>query len=230
MGRSHRSLGNNCGYPRADSVPRDAANARYCRRKRVRVAIVSDTHGFVDARVLEVVATCDLVVHAGDIGNAEVLQLLRSAANQVLAIRGNNDIPSKWPVHDKRTLAVLPETLCVALPGGYLAVIHGHRAGTGATRHYRLRRRYADARAIAYGHSHRMLCDCDEAPWVLNPGAAGRSRTFGGPSCLILSAAVTRWKVEPVRFQSRQGYVSRDRPVHGGDDRRRGNHRRSMVS
>jgi putative phosphoesterase len=208
----------------------DAANARYRRRKHVRVAIVSDTHGFVDARVLEIAATCDVVVHAGDIGNAKVLQVLRSVANQVLAIRGNNDIPAKWPVHDKHTLAVLPETLCVALPGGYLAVVHGHRAGAGTARHHRLRRRYVDARAIAYGHSHRMLCDCDEAPWVLNPGAAGRSRTFGGPSCLVLSAAVTRWKVEPVRFQSRREHVSRDRQAHGGDDRRRGYRRRSMVS
>jgi putative phosphoesterase len=230
VGRSHRSLGNNCGYPWADSTPGDGANARYRRRKHVRVAIVSDTHGFVDARVLEIAGTCDVVVHAGDIGNATVLQVLRSVANQVLAIRGNNDTPAKWPTHDERVLSALPETFCVALPGGYLAVVHGHRADAGAARHQRLRRRYADARAIVYGHSHRMLCDCDEAPWVLNPGAAGRSRTFGGPSCLILSAAVTRWKVEAVRFQSRREHVSRNRQAHSGDDRRRGNRCRSMVS
>lgn len=182
----------------------ETVNTRYRRRKHVRVAIVSDTHGFVDARVLEVAGTCDVVVHAGDIGNAEVLQALRSVAEHVLAIRGNNDTLTKWPARDKSVLAALPQALSVMLPGGYLVVVHGHRVGAGAARHQRLRHLYGNARAIVYGHSHRMLCDYDKVPWVLNPGAAGRSRTFGGPSCLILSAVATLWKVDPVRFQFRQ--------------------------
>lgn len=185
-------------------MPEEAVNTRYRRRKSVRVAIVSDTHGFVDARVLDVAATCDVVVHAGDIGNAKVLQALGLMTDQVLAVRGNNDTRTKWPARDRTVLTALPEALRVALPGGCLAVVHGHRAGAGVARHQRLRWLYSDARAIAYGHSHRLLCDCDGAPWVLNPGAAGRSRTFGGPSCLILSAATTQWKVEPMRFQLRQ--------------------------
>jgi putative phosphoesterase len=192
---------------------------RYRRRKSVRVAIVSDTHGFVDARVLEVAGSCDVVVHAGDIGNAKVLQVLRSVTGQVLAIRGNNDTPAKWPARDRKVLAALPEALCVALPGGYLAVVHGHRAGAADARHQRLRRLYGDVRVIAYGHSHRMLCDCDRAPWVLNPGAAGRSRTFGGPSCLILSTAATRWKVESVRFQPEPAHRSQNPQAHGGINR-----------
>jgi hypothetical protein len=35
---------------------------------------------------------------------------------------------------------------------------------------------------------------------VLNPGAAGRTRTYGGPSCLLLIAGETDWKVEVHRF------------------------------
>lgn len=207
----------------------DAVNTRYRRRKSVRVAIVSDTHGFVDARVLDVVATCDVVVHAGDIGNAKVLQALGSVTDQVLAVRGNNDTRAKWPVRDRTVLTALPEALRVALPGGYLAVVHGHRAGAGAARHQRLRRCYGDACAIVYGHSHRLLCDCDRVPWILNPGAAGRSRTFGGPSCLILSAAATQWKVELVRFQLRQVSVPQERRAHSGSNPHLpGNRRRSM--
>ena len=192
-------------------MPKEAVNTRYRRRRSVRVAIVSDTHGFVDGRVLEVVGACNVVVHAGDIGNAKVLRVLRSVTDHVLAIRGNNDTPAKWPTRDKKALAALPEVLRVALPGGYLVVVHGHRVGAGAVRHERLRRLHGDARAVAYGHSHRMLCDCDKTPWILNPGAAGRSRTFGGPSCLILSAAATQWKVESVRFQSSPAHVSQGR-------------------
>ncbi|MFM1890995.1 MAG: hypothetical protein RLZ44_72, partial [Pseudomonadota bacterium] len=40
----------------------------------------------------------------------------------------------------------------------------------------------------------------DAIPWVLNPGAAGRSRTFGGPSCLLLHAGARVWRVETHRF------------------------------
>jgi hypothetical protein len=40
----------------------------------------------------------------------------------------------------------------------------------------------------------------DTVPWVLNPGAAGRTRTYGGPSCLLLIAGETDWKVEVHRF------------------------------
>lgn len=194
---------------------KEAVNTCYRRHKRVRVAIVSDTHGFIDAHVVEVASTCDVVVHAGDIGDAKVLQVLRSVADQVLAIRGNNDTPAKWPVHDMGVLAALPEALRLTLPGGYLAIVHGHRAGTGAARHRRLRREYGDAHAIAYGHSHRILCDCDRVPWILNPGAAGCSRTFGGPSCLILFATATQWKVESVRFPPGQVHVSVAEQAHG---------------
>ena len=46
----------------------------------IRVAIISDTHGFVDPRITDIVRACDLAVHAGDIGNAQVLQALRCLA------------------------------------------------------------------------------------------------------------------------------------------------------
>ena len=212
-------------------MPEESVNTRYRRRKSVRVAIVSDTHGYVDARVLDVAGTCDVVVHAGDIGNAKVLQALASVTDEVLAVRGNNDTRIKWPVRDKSVLATLPDALRVALPGGYLAVVHGHRDGVGGARHQRLRRLYGDVRVIAYGHSHRLLCDCDSTPWILNPGAGGRSRTFGGPSCLILFAAATQWKVQPVRFPLRQARVSQDRQTLGGSNRDLPSHRgRSIIS
>ena len=37
----------------------------------IRVAIIADTHGFIDPRIAEAVRACDVAVHAGDIGNAE---------------------------------------------------------------------------------------------------------------------------------------------------------------
>lgn len=165
----------------------------------VRVALLADTHGVLDARIAAEVLRCDYAVHAGDVGNARVLAALQPRWN-VVAVRGNNDIRAKWPRGDQRLLESLPATGFLALPGGTLVVVHGHRAGSSQQRHALLRQQFPEARAVVYGHSHRLVCDRDAQPWVLNPGAAGRARTYGGPSCLILVAGPRVWRVEVRRF------------------------------
>jgi hypothetical protein len=45
-----------------------------------------------------------------------------------------------------------------------------------------------------------MVCDLETSPWVINPGAAGRIRTRGGPSCLILETSHSEWQVTEQRF------------------------------
>lgn len=165
-----------------------------------RVLIVSDTHGFLDPRIARLAAECDAAVHAGDIGAASVLDQLRAAAGVVIAVRGNNDVPSKWAAEEHGVLAGLPHEAHLELPGGRLAVVHGDRFWICAERHGRLRRRFPRARLVVYGHSHRQVCDLRRIPWIVNPGAGGRTHTFGGPSCLILHAAAARWYVEARRF------------------------------
>lgn len=165
----------------------------------LRVAILSDTHGDLDARVEHLVTTCDLAIHGGDIGNADILARMQPGLGRVFAVFGNNDVSRQWPERDHDLLRQLPEWVEIALPGGSLVVIHGHQ-GPARDRHARLRARFPNARAIVYGHSHRLVLDLDTAPWVLNPGAAGRTRTYGGPSCLLLIADETDWQVEIHRF------------------------------
>lgn len=166
----------------------------------VRVAILADTHGWVDPRVVAIVAVCDLAVHVGDIGNAEVLTRLRPRRGSVWAVRGNNDRPVDWPPLDLDLLVTIPAQVELALPGGTLMVIHGHQT-QARERHERLRRRFPLARVLVYGHSHRLVVDQTAEPWVINPGAAGRNRTFGGPTCLVLSAGEAEWRVAAHRFQ-----------------------------
>ncbi|MGC9008924.1 MAG: metallophosphoesterase family protein, partial [Halothiobacillaceae bacterium] len=93
-------------------------------------------------------------------------------------------------------LRELPERVEIDLPGGILAVEHGHRVLPAALRHARLRERHPDARAVVYGHTHRLVIDREAEPWVLNPGAAGRIRTYGAPSCLVLNAGADQWSVD----------------------------------
>jgi putative phosphoesterase len=166
----------------------------------VRVAILSDTHGVLDPDVAALVAACDQAVHAGDVGNAAVLAALKPRSGNVVAVRGNNDVAAKWPASDGEVLQRLPGEAMLDLPGGRLMVVHGHRAGSGPARHERLRRAYPTARAVVYGHSHRLVCDTERLPWVLNPGAAGRARTYGGASCLVLVVEPEGWRLEVHRF------------------------------
>lgn len=165
-----------------------------------KVLILSDTHGHIDPRVLALAADCERVVHAGDIVGAGVLDALTRRCPEVAAVRGNNDTPAKWPAGEAARLAALPEVLELELPGGVLAVVHGHRQWSARDRHARLRALFPAARAVVYGHSHRQVCDLGADPWVLNPGAAGRDRTFGGPACLVLHAGPGAWRVVPHRF------------------------------
>jgi putative phosphoesterase len=166
----------------------------------LRLALISDTHGFVDPHIVQIVETCDAVVHAGDIGNHAVLKLLRSRCPRVLAVRGNNDTPKGWSETNQSLLLRVPRALEISLPGGTLIVVHGDQVLPASTRHARLRRLYPQARAVVYGHTHRMRVDRRASPWVLNSGAAGRARTFGGPSCIVLDVNARVWQARKLRF------------------------------
>ncbi len=163
------------------------------------IAIVSDTHGKLDSQVAELVAGCDIAVHGGDIGCASVLGQLQPRGGRVYAVYGNNDTPRSWPAEERHHLSHLPEVVTVPLAGGQLVVIHGHQY-PAAGRHRQLRRRFPEARAIVYGHSHHLFVDTAEIPWILNPGAAGRVRTYGGPSCLVLTVSAAGWSLSVHRF------------------------------
>lgn len=167
----------------------------------LRVAILSDTHGCLDARVAAEVRRCELAVHAGDVGGGEVLDAMQPTQGRIVAVRGNNDTPEKWRCEEDELLHRLPREATLELPGGVLVVVHGDEAGRPAGRHARLRARYPWARAVVYGHSHRFVCDRSGRPWVINPGAAGRARTYGGPSCIVLTATTSRWRLLVRRFQ-----------------------------
>jgi uncharacterized protein len=92
----------------------------------VRVAILADTHGHVDAWVEALVADCDLAVHGGDIGNLGVLQRLCPRRGRIIAVTGNNDSPAKWLPGERHLMDNLPEQKDLELLGGTLAIIHGH--------------------------------------------------------------------------------------------------------
>lgn len=181
--------------PRSEVV----ASGASCRK--VRIGVLSDTHGWIDPNIQKTLAGADCIVHAGDVLGISVLQTLEGLAGQkqVVAVAGNNDVGGRAANGDD-----LPTVAEVRLPGGILVVTHGDQFGA-APAHESLREAWPDARVIVYGHTHRLVCDQGTLPWVLNPGAAGRTRVHDGPSCLMLTIDGEGWTVEAHQFKSSDG-------------------------
>src|SRR5213592_2798798 len=95
------------------------------------VGVISDTHGLLRPEAVAALAGVDTIVHAGDIGSAEILDALRRIA-PVIAVRGNNDrdawaapLPEIarleigatriWVVHDLKELAEDPASAGVGV-------------------------------------------------------------------------------------------------------------------
>ncbi len=158
----------------------------------MRIGLLSDTHGWLDPRISSVLSEADCIVHAGDVLGAHILEQLHTLSRdgQVIAVAGNND---RFHGSD------LPDEQELPLPGGCLTVVHGDRFGS-PPQHGRMRQQWPQSRAIVYGHTHRVAQDQEAEPWVLNPGAAGRTRLRGGPSCMMLTAHVQRWELDLYQF------------------------------
>ena len=126
----------------------------------ITVGVISDTHGLVRPEALEFLQGSDLIIHAGDIGKAEVLDTLRTIA-PVYAVRGNID-KEPWAKE-------LPQTEVVEIGSHFLYVLH-------ELEHLDLDPGAAQFSAVISGHSHRPLAEYRKGVLFLNPGSAGPRR------------------------------------------------------
>jgi putative phosphoesterase len=137
----------------------------------MRLAIISDTHlprgnrALPDASV-ERLRAADAILHAGDFSETEVLAALEALGPPVHAVRGNVD--------SCELQARLPLTRVVEAEGARIAMIHD--AGPAAGRLRRMRRRFPDADAVVFGHSHIPLLERDAAFAIFNPGSPTERR------------------------------------------------------
>jgi putative phosphoesterase len=137
----------------------------------MRLAIIGDTHLPRGARALPEACVArlraaDAILHTGDVIEASVLDGLEALGPPVYAVRGNVDSPELQ--------ARLPLTRIVAAGGARIAMVHD--AGPAAGRLARLRRRFADADAVVFGHSHLPLHEEAEGFAIFNPGSPTERR------------------------------------------------------
>ena len=67
-----------------------------------KIGIISDTHGLLRPEILEILKTCDCILHAGDVTRPELLDELRCLAS-IYVVRGNND--EFFMTHNKKDVA-----------------------------------------------------------------------------------------------------------------------------
>ena len=137
----------------------------------MRLAIISDTHMPRGDRALpeecvQRLRAADAILHAGDLVALEVLELLESLGPPVHAIHGNVDGP------DVRRR--LPGARVVEAGGARIGMIHD--AGPAIGRLARMRRRFPDADAVVFGHSHLPLHEEEGGFQLFNPGSPTERR------------------------------------------------------
>ena len=132
----------------------------------MRVAVLADTHAprrwkSCPPQVAAHLRGADLILHAGDVCTAAVLDELAAYA-PVRAVRGNNDGPdvAAWGA---------PDMLDLDLGGLAVAMIHDSGPATG--RPARLHRRFPAADLVIFGHSHIPLDHTEHGQRIFNPGS-----------------------------------------------------------
>ncbi len=162
----------------------------------MKVGVVSDTHGYFDARLKEVLRGVEGILHSGDVGSQEVLDEL-SAIAPVHAVRGNVD-PQKLGLPPSRTVkfeGVQVELLHVlSVPqselekwsdGALLGRVHPQR------REIFLKSFGEGTRVVVFGHSHQPCLVTVGHTLFFNPGSAGKKR-FSQPRCCGLLEVFAR--------------------------------------
>ncbi len=132
-----------------------------------KILVLSDTHGFIDDKVIKYVIQADEVWHAGDIGNIEVTDILQKY-KPLRAVYGNIDdvaIRSEFPHHQRFVCDGVDVwiTHIGGSPGRYNPEI-------------REEMNINPPKLFICGHSHilKIMHDPKNNLLFMNPGAAGK--------------------------------------------------------
>jgi hypothetical protein len=158
-----------------------------------RLLLLADTHVPARARALSAqvwgaIESADLVIHAGDWIEPELLDQMQDRAARLVGVWGNND-PAELRVR-------LPEIARVKVAGVRIAVVH--ETGPARGREARSDELFPDADVLVFGHSH--------IPWdsvtpgglrLLNPGSPTDRRRM--PTCTYMTAGADAGALREVR-------------------------------
>jgi putative phosphoesterase len=153
------------------------------------VAVISDTHLPRGKRrlpdpCLGRLREADLILHAGDFTGVSVLEEIEAIGPPVAAVHGNMDT--------EELRRRLPAERTVDAGGARIGMVHD--GGPAAGRLARLRRRFPEAQAAVFGHSHIPLHEAEDGFQIFNPGSPTDRRRQ--PRHTMGMANVSRGRIE----------------------------------
>lgn len=132
-----------------------------------RVGLISDTHSYFDPLLKDLFAQCDVIWHAGDVGNVEIWNQLTLFGKPLTTVYGNID------GKDIRISAPLEQIWQVEEMKIWMIHIGGYPGKYAA----RIRQRLEEIKPDIFvcGHSHilKVIYDHTYQLLHLNPGACG---------------------------------------------------------
>lgn len=137
----------------------------------MQLAIISDTHmprglRAIPPACLERCAAADAILHAGDLADVSVLELLRELGPPVHAITGNVD--------SEAVRRLLPARLQLKLGDARIGMTH--IPGPASGRLARLRADFPNCDAVVFGHTHMPEHDELDGFQIFNPGSPTERR------------------------------------------------------
>ncbi len=150
-----------------------------------RVGLISDTHGLLRKEAVKALRGSELIIHAGDVGKAEILEELKKIA-PVVAVRGNVDT-AEWADE-------LPETAVAEAGAVLIYVLHDVKA-------LDLNPSPAGFQIVVSGHTHKPIKTERGGVLYINPGSAGPRRFTLPVSVARLNLGRTPYEVEFVNLE-----------------------------
>ena len=147
----------------------------------MRIAVISDTHGLLRPEVIEIIKSCDVILHGGDIDTPEILEKL-SAHTQLYVVRGNND--GEWAES-------LPLSLQFELDGIRFFMVHDKKD---------IPKDLSATDVVVFGHSHQYYEEIKNGCLWLNPGSCGKRRFRLGVTMAVLEIEDKRLDVQRIEL------------------------------
>jgi uncharacterized protein len=178
------------------------------------IGLVSDTHGYYDPRLGDLLRGVNSIIHAGDVGSRGVLDDLALIA-PVEAVRGNVDSPELGlPVGRVLEWAGVRLEILHILPASQAELerwsSHAPRSSTESRKRDRFVRGFHPAtRVVIFGHTHQPCLAILDGRLFVNPGSAGRKR-FSLPPCFaVMSLGAARVEVKIFSLEDYNQTVSK---------------------
>jgi len=133
----------------------------------MRIAVLADTHvhmlEHLPKKIIDAIATADLIIHAGDFTDVQVLKELKRL-REVKAVQGNMD--------SMELKTVLPVKETVEIENKRIGITHGSGSPWGIEE--KVRKMFESDRIdiIVYGHSHQSQNKVIGDILLFNPGKA----------------------------------------------------------